>query len=316
MAVALQQAQRQSVSCGYWPGMRMGTSATPTKTCTTRLLPGLCSNLERAGEQHYSRMVLLLSSTARAFSIPPDQYKVIEEPAVKSAKGIDPKDGQSEVSPDYAVKLGMVKAREQLEDMPLYNPTKFRGVLNLNNAVLAKGMLVINPSLEQEIWLPEGCLKIRGYVDLVCFFFSFLYLYLFRLVEFLCFMDLILAWRLDTWLTHQRCRIRGGYVILQMWELTGAAQGFPLFAEVRKHRVLAPPRPLTPILISDDEESAESEGAESVEVLWGSNAAAASEILWRQRQSTRPCWKRTCRRARMLCRRSGAAKVKGEPWSL
>lgn len=81
------------------------------------------------------------------------------------------------------------------------------------------------------------------------------------------FMDLILAWRLDIWLTHQRCRIRGGYVILQMWELTGAAQGLPLFAEVRKHRVLAPPRPLTPILISDDEESAESEGAESVEVL-------------------------------------------------
>ena len=125
-------------------------------------------------------MVLLLSSTARAFSIPPDQYKVIEEPAVKSAKGIDPKDGQSEVSPDYAVKLGMVKAREQLEDMPLYNPTKFRGILNLNNAVLAKGMLVINPSLEQEIWLPEGCLKIRGYVDLVCVF-------LFRFCICICF---------------------------------------------------------------------------------------------------------------------------------
>lgn len=48
MAVVLQQAKRQSVSCGYWPGMRMGTSATPTKTCATQLLPGLCSNLEEA----------------------------------------------------------------------------------------------------------------------------------------------------------------------------------------------------------------------------------------------------------------------------
>ena len=37
---------------------------------------------------------------------------------MKSAKGIDPKDGQAEVSPDYAAKLGMAKAREQLEDMP------------------------------------------------------------------------------------------------------------------------------------------------------------------------------------------------------
>ena len=51
----------------------------------------------KQGEQRYSRMLLLLSPTARAFSIPPDQYKVIEEPAVKSAKGIDPKDGRPSI---------------------------------------------------------------------------------------------------------------------------------------------------------------------------------------------------------------------------
>ena len=81
------------------------------------------------------------------------------------------------------------------------------------------------------------------------------------------FMDLVLAWRLDIWYTQRRCRVRYGYVYMQMWELTGAAQGFPLFAEVRRHRVLPPPPPMTPILLSDDEDSEDSEGDESVEAV-------------------------------------------------
>ena len=151
MALALQQAKRQTVFCGYWPCVKMGTSAARTKTCTSRLLPGSCLNLEQAG-----RAATHVCCSCLA---PPPEPFPFHRTSITSVKNLLRR-APAEVSPDYAVKLDMIKAGEQVEDMPFYNPRKLRGILKLNDALLAKGMLVINPSLEQEIrwwwWLAQA----------------------------------------------------------------------------------------------------------------------------------------------------------------
>ena len=82
------------------------------------------------------------------------------------------------------------------------------------------------------------------------------------------FMDLVLAWGLDVYVARHYCRVRWGHVYMETYELTGGARRLPLFAELRKHRLLAPPPPQTPnCVVSDDEGAEESEGDGSVEAL-------------------------------------------------
>ena len=77
---------------------------------------------------------------------------------------VNSKDGLAEISPDYAIELGFVQAEDVGKAQYLHNPVQFRGMLQLSTGetVLAKGMLVINGKLTQELRLPESCIKVRN----------------------------------------------------------------------------------------------------------------------------------------------------------
>ena len=77
------------------------------------------------------------------------------------------------------------------------------------------------------------------------------------------FMDLLLAWNLEVWTSHWLDSVRYGRVRVSVWELTGSADGWEVFVEVRQHWVRPPPDPRAP----DNEEEDDSAGSESVEAL-------------------------------------------------
>lgn len=66
---------------------------------------------------------------------------------------------------------------------------------------------------------------------------------------------LILAWDLNLHRASGCCRAWGSHVYLQVYELTGAIYGFPVYVEVRRYRLRPPSPPRTPIFVADGTDS-------------------------------------------------------------
>ena len=60
-----------------------------------------------------------------------------------------------------------------------------------------------------------------------------------------------------------RCQVRHGYILMESWELTGFIFGYPVYAELRQHRLFPPAPPRTPVVVDVDND-ADSDGDE----LW------------------------------------------------
>lgn len=74
---------------------------------------------------------------------------------------------------------------------------------------------------------------------------------------------LVAAWGLDVHWMRVRCQVRHGYILMDSWELTGFIFGFPVYAELRRHRLFPPAPPRTPVVVDVDND-ADSDGDE----LW------------------------------------------------
>ena len=111
----------------------------------------------------HSRMALLLSPSQRTVLVDSDEGAIFFEEARQNDHGVDPKDGQVEISPDLAISLGFIQAADL--EARCYQAWRLRGcvwIANLHCTALVKGMMQINPALSECIVPPASCVKVRG----------------------------------------------------------------------------------------------------------------------------------------------------------
>ena len=119
-----------------------------------------CASLSEA----YSRMMLLFSPTSCTIALPP-KVSVEFVPKRPNNVGVDPRDGQAELSMALARKLGLIRSKSASGD-PVFPAWQMRGMVfvpALNKLCLVKGMLTLNKALlGLTLVLPESTCKVRG----------------------------------------------------------------------------------------------------------------------------------------------------------
>ncbi|CAE7231574.1 unnamed protein product, partial [Symbiodinium microadriaticum] len=118
------------------------------------------SNLESA----YARLQLLFTpSTFQAWD---ESLRIHYRPTSFTLNdGVDCKDGQSEVGPEAAVRLGLLSDTRSAARNPLGAALQYRGLVycsQMDETMLVKGMLVINDRLGSRVYLSESCVKARA----------------------------------------------------------------------------------------------------------------------------------------------------------
>lgn len=117
----------------------------------------------RCLEQAYCRSALFL--TPSVFLPQKPGWKVTFLTEEVNESGVDATDGQAEIGLEMARELGLIEENVEGSARVFYGSRQFRAIVQItgtNDICIAKGMLVINPDLEDcELRLRQSCVKLR-----------------------------------------------------------------------------------------------------------------------------------------------------------